>query len=130
MRRGGRGGRVLQLKEDSVASAEGVVSIMADKSLIGARSWGKRVEMATISHPVIASIADAVAGDSFPMVGGQRTSYGSSLVNELAWTFTLARNGHNGAMMGMKKTMNVNGEDLLTVHFDKLQVKRWWTIGG
>ena len=27
--------RVLQLKEDSVASAEGVVSIMADKSLVG-----------------------------------------------------------------------------------------------
>ena len=119
--------RVLQLKEDSVASAEGVVSIMADKSLVGRASWGKRVEMATVSHPVIASVADsAVAGDSFPMVGGQRTSYGSSLVNELAWKFTLARNGHNGAMMGMKKTMNVNGEDLLTVHFDKLQVTLAW----
>ena len=35
--------RVLQLKEDSVASAEGVVSIMADKSLVGRTSWGKRV---------------------------------------------------------------------------------------
>ena len=79
--------------------------------------------MMTISHPVIASISDAVAGDSFPMVGEQRTSYGSNLVNELTWKYTLARNGHNGAMMGMKKTVNVNGEDLLTVHFDKLQVK-------
>ena len=53
--------RVLQLKEDSVASAEGVVSIMADKSLVGRASWGKRVEMATVSHPVIASVADSAA---------------------------------------------------------------------
>ena len=45
-------------------------------------------------------------------------------MNELRWEFTLARNGHNGAMMGMKKTMNVNGEDLLTVHFDKLQKRQ------
>ena len=89
----------------------------------------KRVSMLSVGSPgmrrncIASVIADsAVAGDSFPMVGGQRTSYGSSLVNELGWKFTLARNGHNGAMMGMKKTMNVNGEDLLTVHFDKLQV--------
>ena len=36
----------------------------------GETSWGKTVELMTISHPVISSISDAVAGDSFPMVSG------------------------------------------------------------
>ena len=117
--------KVLRIQDDQVTASSGrrsnVISIAADKTLTGQTSWSQSSTLATIPHPVIAASSDLVMGDSFPMVAEQRSYMGSNLVNKLDWEYNLATNGHNGQMMGIRKTMRVNGENLLTMYFDKLQ---------
>ncbi|XP_059078932.1 teneurin-m-like isoform X2 [Tigriopus californicus] len=121
----GERSQILRLNEDLVVSTLGeqateVISIGADKTLTDKTSWSQTTTLGTIPHPVIA-VSDPVMGDSFPMVGEQLTYLGTNLVNKLNWEYLLATNGHNGQMMGIKKTLKVNGENLLTIFFDKLQ---------
>jgi len=69
--------------------------------------------------------------DSFPMSGEQRTYLGNNLVSELSWQYSLATNGHASGgkmMMGIRKTLRVNGENLLTVFYDKLQKREVFYI--
>ena len=69
-------------------------------------------------------MSDAVMADSFPMPGEQRTYLGNNLIGEMSWHYSLATNGHASGgkmMMGIRKTLRVNGENLLTVFYDKLQ---------
>ena len=47
---------------------------------------------------------------------------GTNLISTLSWKYTLATgSGNSGSMMGIRKTLKVNNEDLLTVFYDKLQ---------
>lgn len=58
------------------------------------------------------------------MPGEQRTYLGNNLISELSWQYSVATNGHASGgkmMMGIRKTLRVNGENLLTVFYDKLQ---------
>ena len=69
-------------------------------------------------------MSDAVMADSFPMPGEQRTYLGNNLIGEMSWQYSLATNGHASGgkmMMGIRTTLRVNGENLLTVFYDKLQ---------
>ena len=69
--------------------------------------------------------------DSFPMVAGLRTRLGSNLVGEFSWKYSVTTNGRGRSlgrggssasdMMNIRKTMVVNGKNLLTVFYDKLQ---------
>ena len=126
--------RVLHIKDDSVVStAEGgggaskTVSVSADKSLRADEPWSQTTELSTEPHPVIAArTSDPVMGDSFPMVAAQSTFLGSNLVGTARWEYLLSTNSGGGGrgrgqMLGIKKQLQVNGETLLTVHFDKLQ---------
>ena len=45
---------------------------------------------------------------------------GTNLISTLSWKYSLATGG-NSNMMGIRKTLKVNNEDLLTVFYDKLQ---------
>jgi hypothetical protein len=97
-----------------------VVSVAADKTLICREADGLGLTIGTIRHPVIALIGDPVMADSFPMAGEQRTFMGTNLISTLGWDYSLASNGR-AAMMGIRKTLTVNNEQLLTVFYDKLQ---------
>ena len=47
---------------------------------------------------------------------------GTNLISTLSWKYSLATGGGNsGSLLGIRKTLNVNNEDLLTVFYDKLQ---------
>ena len=47
---------------------------------------------------------------------------GTNLISTLSWKYSLATgSGNSGSMMGIRKTLRVNNEDLLTVFYDKLQ---------
>ena len=128
VRRAGRLARVVRLGAGSALNLDAAgrrltsVSVAADRSLKGATSWGRTDDLTTTPHPVVAA-SDAVAGDSLPMVGGRRVHVGSNLVSEAEWAFSLSRNGAGGSgqMLGIRKRLEVNGETLMTVHFDKLQ---------
>ncbi len=123
----GRTVRTLHIKDNLVTSTEvsggtSEVSVSADKTLSARSPWGQTVTLATMPHPVIARLSDDVSmGDSFPMVGEQRAYLGPILVAKLGWDYSLATNGHNGQMIGIRKMMSVNGDTLLTVYYDKLQ---------
>ena len=123
VRKDGEFYKVYRIQEDQVSNADAteVISIGADKTLTGKTTWSGTSTLATISHPVIAKTSDPVMADSFPMVGEMMTYLGSNLVNKVEWEYKPATNGHNGQMMGIQKTMKVNGENLLTLFFDKLQ---------
>ena len=79
----------------------------------------------------IAATTDPVMADSFPMVAGLRTRLGSNLVGEFSWQYSVTTNGRGRTigrggssasdMMNIRKTMVVNGKNLLTVFYDKLQ---------
>ena len=86
--------------------------------------------LSTIPHPAIAATTDPVMADSFPMVAGLRTRLGSNLVGEFSWQYSVTTNGRGRGgrggssasdMMNIRKTMVVNGKNLLTVFYDKLQ---------
>ena len=89
------------------------------------------VILSTIPHPAIAATTDPVMADSFPMVAGLRTRMGSNLVGEFSWQYSVTTNGRGRSigrggssasdMMNIRKTMVVNGKNLLTVFYDKLQ---------
>ena len=54
--------------------------------------------------------------------GELRTFMGTNLISTMGWKYTLATgSGNSGTMMGIRKTLRVNNEDLLTVFYDKLQ---------
>ncbi len=111
---------VLRMGDRRVDFAGGAsVAVDADKSIRGESPWGQSVEISTVSHPVIGG----VMASSFPMPASRRVYLGSNLVSEAEWTYTVAKNGHNGNLMGMKKALRVNGgsDQLLAVHFDRLQ---------
>ena len=56
------------------------------------------------------------------MPGEQRTFLGTNLINTLTWKYSLASGGSgSSSYMGISKTLKVNNEDLLTIHYDKLQ---------
>ena len=47
---------------------------------------------------------------------------GTNLISTMSWKYSLATGGgSSGSMLGIRKTLNVNNEDLLTVFYDKLQ---------
>ena len=108
-----------------------IISIGADKTLTSYEPWDQSVIMSTIPHPAIAATTDPVMADSFPMVAGLRTRLGSNLVGEFSWQYSVTTNGRGRSigrggssasdMMNIRKTMVVNGKDLLTVFYDKLQ---------
>ncbi len=89
-------------------------------------TWGNFVHhrVCLFLTQVITIMSDAVMADSFPMPGEQRTYLGNNLIGEMSWQYSLATNGHASGgkmMMGIRKTLRVNGENLLTVFYDKLQ---------
>ena len=56
------------------------------------------------------------------LTGELRTFMGTNLISTLSWKYTLATSsGNSGSFMGIRKTLRVNNEDLLTVFYDKLQ---------
>ena len=100
-----------------------VVSVGSDKTLTSTEPWGQSFELTRQSHPVIAATSDPVMADSFPMTSGQRTRLGSNLINEISWQYSVTTNGHRASsdMMNIRKTLRANGENMLTVFYDKLQ---------
>ena len=96
-----------------------VVSVTSDKALVQRDPHGYGLTIGTIPHPVIQVTSDPVMADSFPMPGEQRTFLGTNLINTLTWKYSLASGA--GSYMGISKTLKVNNEDLLTIHYDKLQ---------
>ncbi len=139
LRRDGAVDRVLQVRGDQVVSREGgarvgSVSLAADKTVTAEESWSQSVALATVPHPVIArSSGDPVMGDSFPMVAQQRTYLGSNLVGTAQWDHVLSTTGGgagNEQMLGIKKQLKVNGDAVLTVHFDRLQRRELLYSGG
>ena len=55
------------------------------------------------------------------MIGELRVESGGNLVSQVAWEFALSTSGHDKQLLGIKKKLHVNGEQLLLVSYDKLQ---------
>ena len=100
-----------------------VVSVSSDKTLVSRRPDGLGLTIGTIPHPVIGVMGDPVMAASFPMPGELRTFMGTNLISTFGWKYSLATGG-SSAMMGIRKTLRVNNEDLLTVFYDKLQKRQ------
>jgi len=100
-----------------------VVSVGSDKTLTSTDPRDQSFELTRLSHPVIAATSDPVMADSFPMTSGQRVRLDGNLVNEISWQYSVTTNGHraNSDLMNIRRTLKSNGENMLTVFYDKLQ---------
>ena len=124
----GSGARaVLSVNDNKVVVTEAgageglVTTIQPDKTLVVNRGGDRTLTLATITHPVI-SHSQPVIGDSYPMVGQLRVETGgNNLVSKIDWEYALQTSGHDHQLLDVSKRLQVNGENLLVVNYDKLQ---------
>ena len=96
-----------------------VTTIDSDRSLLIKQGDTKTI-LASVRHPVI-SHSHPIIGDSYPMIGEMRVELGQSLISKIEWEYSLQTSGHDKQMLGISKKIQVNGENLLIVTYDKLQ---------
>ena len=112
---------VISVQDNSVtqAGADKVTVLESDRSLV-VREGEVTTVLASVRHPVI-SHSQPIIGASYPMVGEMRVELGQSLISKVEWDYSLQTSGHDKQMLGISKKIQVNGENLLMVTYDKLQ---------
>jgi len=100
--------------------SEQLTSIEPDGSVRVVYPWGQTVTTETVPYNVLGEI-NPVLSDSFPVPGKQKMEIGAELVNRVEWRFIPRKEGRgrNKQVIQVDKKMRVNGENLLTIEYDR-----------
>ena len=102
-----------------VGQAEEIVSMQPDTSVVILIPFGHLT--ATETSPYGAVFGESSLAETFPVPAKQKVEIGGELVSRLEWRYFVRRRGRGEkkeiAQLG--KRMRVNGENLLTVEYDK-----------
>lgn len=104
-----------------VGQAEEVVSMQPDRSVIVLAPFGHKTSTETSPYGAVLGETDASLAESFPIPARQKMEIGGELVNRLEWRYFVRRRktGERKDIAQLGKRMRVNGENLLTVEYDK-----------
>ena len=105
-----------------VGEAEEMVSLQADRSVIVLTPYSHLVATETSPYQILGD-SDPALGEIFPVPGKQKVEIGGELVSRLEWRYFVRRRdlsrGRNREIAQLGKKMRVNGENLITVEYDK-----------
>ncbi|KAF4528732.1 hypothetical protein B566_EDAN008998 [Ephemera danica] len=95
-------------------------TLMADGSVISVTPWQHSISTETTAYSVLSDI-NPVLGESFPVPAKQKTEIGGDLANRFEWRYFLRREGKgkNKAVVQIGRKLRVNGENLLTLEYDR-----------
>jgi teneurin len=97
-----------------------VTTLLADGSVISETPWKQKISTETTAYTVLSDI-DPVLGESFPVPAKQKTEIDGDLANRFEWRYFLRREGKgkNKAVVQIGRKLRVNGENLLTLEYDR-----------
>lgn len=104
-----------------VGQAEEVVSMQPDRSVIVLTPFKHMTSTETSPYGAALGEADASLAETFPIPAKQKVEIGGELVNRLEWRYFVRKRlaGDKKDIAQLGKRMRVNGENLLTVEYDK-----------
>ncbi|XP_059482465.1 teneurin-m isoform X2 [Neocloeon triangulifer] len=97
-----------------------ITTLLADGSVTSETPWKHKISTETTAYTVLSDI-DPVLGESFPVPAKQKTEIDGDLANRFEWRYFLRREGKgkNKAIGQIGRKLRVNGENLLTLEYDR-----------
>ncbi|CAB3368884.1 Hypothetical predicted protein [Cloeon dipterum] len=97
-----------------------ITTLLPDGSVTSETPWKHKISTETTAYTVLTDI-DPVLGESFPVPAKQKTEIDGDLANRFEWRYFLRREGKgkNKAVVQIGKKLRVNGENLLTLEYDR-----------
>ena len=103
-----------------VGQAEEVVSMQPDRSVVILTPFGHLTATETSPYGAVLGESDSSLAETFPVPAKQKVEIGGELVSRLEWRyFVRRRRAEKKDFVQLGKRMRVNGENLLTVEYDK-----------
>lgn len=103
-----------------IGQAEEVVSMQPDRSVVILTPFGHVTATETSPYAAVLGESDSSLAETFPVPAKQKVEIGGELVSRLEWRyFVRRRRAEKKDFVQLGKRMRVNGENLLTVEYDK-----------